>query len=85
MTDFGNATPFANVTTAPVIQVETPCALWVYIGLFMISVGSGMFKANIAPFGADQVLHMGDTATRTFFSWFYWSTNIGSLLALGTY
>ena len=46
---------YSNVTTTPAVLVEKPCALWVYVGLFLISVGSGMFKANIAPFGADQV------------------------------
>lgn len=67
----------------PLSRFENPCALWVYVGLLLIAIGSGMFKANIAPFGADQVLNLGDSATRTFFSWFYWSTNIGALIALG--
>jgi len=95
--NFSIPLPYCNVSVAgdiamhgsappsmmPILPLETPCALWVYLALLLIAIGSGMFKANIAPFGADQVLCLGDSATRTFFSWFYWSTNIGSLLALG--
>lgn len=49
--------------------------------LVMIALGTGGIKANVSPFGADQVEQDGPRAVQAFFNWFYWFINIGSLLA----
>ncbi|KAH9502286.1 hypothetical protein Btru_073341 [Bulinus truncatus] len=51
------------------------------VGLFLLTLGTGGIKANISPFGAEQVKSMGDGAVQSFFNWFYWVINIGALLA----
>ena len=33
----------------------TPCNALIYTALVVVGIGTGIFKANIAPFGADQV------------------------------
>ncbi|XP_028394215.1 solute carrier family 15 member 4-like [Dendronephthya gigantea] len=54
----------------------------VYItGLFLVAFGTGGIKANVSPFGAEQVSNRGPAAIQAFFSWFYWFINIGALLA----
>ena len=51
------------------------------LSLVMIALGTGGIKANVSPFGADQVQKDGPRAVQTFFNWFYWFINIGSLIA----
>ena len=51
------------------------------ISVLLIACGTGGIKANISPFGAEQVESLGDDAIRTFFSWFYWFINIGSMVS----
>ncbi|KAL5017669.1 hypothetical protein ScPMuIL_007258 [Solemya velum] len=58
------------------------CAWLIYTVLAIMAIGTGTVKANIAPFGADQVLGENQQKTLGFFNWFYWSINIGSLVAL---
>ena len=56
--------------------------LYFVIALVTIAFGTGGIKANVSPFGADQVKQDGPRAIQTFFNWFYFFINIGSLLAL---
>lgn len=49
--------------------------------LLLIAFGTGGIKANVSPFGADQVEQDGPRAVQTFFNWFYWFINFGSLIA----
>ena len=51
------------------------------MALVMIAFGTGGIKANVSPFGADQVEKDGPRAVQSFFNWFYWFINIGSLIA----
>lgn len=63
-------------------QNETNCTAAIYILLTIIAAGTGMLKANIAPFGADQLIDEDPSSLSGFFNWYYWSTNVGSFVAL---
>ncbi|EDO33176.1 predicted protein, partial [Nematostella vectensis] len=51
------------------------------VALVVIAFGTGGIKANVSPFGADQVQGKGPRAVQKFFNWFYWFINIGSFLS----
>ena len=51
------------------------------IALVMIAFGTGGIKANVSPFGADQIEKEGPRAVQTFFNWYYCFINIGTLIA----
>ncbi|XP_072051178.1 solute carrier family 15 member 4-like [Amphiura filiformis] len=55
--------------------------------LITIAIGTGGIKANVGPFGAQQLDDLGETAIQTFFNWFYWFINMGSTVAfsIGVY
>ncbi|KAL5017778.1 hypothetical protein ScPMuIL_003500 [Solemya velum] len=52
-----------------------------FLGLMLIAIGTGGIKANVSPFGAQQVDNLGPKAVQTFFNWFYWFINAGALIA----
>ncbi|KAL4529317.1 hypothetical protein Ndes2526A_g04111 [Nannochloris sp. 'desiccata'] len=56
-----------------------------YISLYVVALGTGGIKPNVSAFGADQ-FDEADPADRrektSFFNWFYFSINLGSLLAV---
>ncbi|TVU33919.1 hypothetical protein EJB05_15735 [Eragrostis curvula] len=56
----------------------------VYLGLYLVAVGAGGIKAGISAFGADQ-FDSADPAERvrkgSFFNWFFFFSNMGSLLS----
>ena len=60
---------------------ETWRLVYFGISLMMIAFGTGGIKANVSPFGADQVQNQGPRAVQAFFNWFYWFINIGSFIA----
>ena len=54
----------------------------VYItGLFLVACGTGGIKANVSPFGAEQISNRGPAAIEAFFRWFYWFINVGALVS----
>ena len=70
--------------TTGVLGLETQsCAVHVYVILVLIGFGVGFLRANVPPFGAEQVRSGGDYAVRQFFNAYYWCANIGSLLGIG--
>lgn len=54
--------------------------VWLLVSLLIVSFGEGCFKANMSPFGADQIEKSRNTELRTFFNFFYWSINIGAII-----
>ena len=53
--------------------------------LYVVALGTGGIKPNVSAFGADQfdVSHPSDRREKnSFFNWFYFSINLGSLLAV---
>ncbi|WAR02042.1 S15A4-like protein [Mya arenaria] len=73
-----NATEFqCNIDAMDKEKYYCPAVL--YLALVIVAMGTGMLRANIAPFGADQE----PRKTVGFFNWYYWSINVGTLVALG--
>jgi len=60
---------------------ETARRLFFAVALTILAFATGGIKSNVAPFGADQIQQEGPRAVQTFFNWFYFFINLGSLLA----
>ncbi|KAK3591711.1 hypothetical protein CHS0354_019476 [Potamilus streckersoni] len=48
-------------------------------GLVVVTIGSGGLQANIIPFGAQHITHMGPRAIQSFCHWYYWVRNLGCI------
>ena len=40
-----------------------------FLGLVFVAIGTGGIKANVGPFGAQQVDDLGADAVQSFFNW----------------
>ncbi|KAF6106197.1 solute carrier family 15 member 3 [Phyllostomus discolor] len=58
------------------------CAPTLYVCLLLLALAASSVRSNLTSFGADQVMDLGRHASRRFFNWFYWSINVGAVLAL---
>ncbi|KAH3862535.1 solute carrier family 15 member 4-like isoform X2 [Dreissena polymorpha] len=52
-----------------------------FVGLVFVAIGTGGIKANVGPFGAEQIKDLGPDAVQSFFNWFYWFINAGAVVA----
>ncbi|ESO97977.1 hypothetical protein LOTGIDRAFT_103713 [Lottia gigantea] len=78
-----NSTPLDITSSTTYNSFEENCAWLIYIVLTVIAIGAGSVKANIAPFGADQVQGGDQQNMLVFFNWFYWCVNFGAFIGLG--
>ncbi|XP_005095839.3 solute carrier family 15 member 4 [Aplysia californica] len=53
---------------ADALSVDGQRALF-FLGLVFVALGTGGIKANVGPFGAEQVETMGNEAVQSFFNW----------------
>ncbi|NXS55591.1 S15A3 protein, partial [Brachypteracias leptosomus] len=58
------------------------CGPTIYSTLLVLALGFSSIRANLGPFGADQVRNWAEDAPRRFFNWFYWSINVGAAFSL---
>ena len=70
--------------TYPIFSETIPCQLslllrlllqetrkiYFFLGLVFIALGTGGIKANVGPFGAQQVDDLGADAVQSFFNWY---------------
>ena len=47
-----------------------------FSGLVFIAIGTGGIKANVGPFGAQQVDDLGPDAVRSFFNWYEFRSDV---------
>ena len=52
--------------------------------LLLLFIGVGGFKANIIPFGVDQMESASSDQISSYFYWCYWGINVGALLGVLT-
>ncbi|KAG8230864.1 hypothetical protein J437_LFUL011505, partial [Ladona fulva] len=78
-----NSFTFLGCDRSKISDNPSPCVAHVYVILVTIGLGVGVVKANIPPFGAEQVRYGGSESMRKFFNWYYWCINVGSVIGVG--
>ena len=56
-----------------------------YLSLYIVALGTGGIKPNVNAFGADQFDETDpeeNEEKRSFFNWFYFSINLGGIIAM---
>ncbi|XP_071954264.1 solute carrier family 15 member 4-like [Antedon mediterranea] len=51
------------------------------LALSLVAIGTGGIKTTVSPFGVQQLEDLGDGVIQTYFNWYYWFINIGSIIA----
>ncbi|EJW04859.1 amino acid/peptide transporter (Peptide:H+ symporter) [Edhazardia aedis USNM 41457] len=69
-------------TIATTISAFTTNYLLMWIGLILISIGTGGIKPCVSTFGGDQCENGDQKHMKSFFSAFYFSINAGSLISI---
>lgn len=71
-------------TGEAVIVIDQPWMLIILlVSLLLVSTGEGAVKANLSTFGGDQLKRDAPCPdSKTLFNWFYWMSNVISLLCL---
>ncbi|KAF4518883.1 hypothetical protein B566_EDAN006734 [Ephemera danica] len=64
-------------------QKITSCSPHIFSIMVIVGLAVGTVKANIPPFGAEQVRSGGTSSLRVYFNWYYWCINGGSLVGIG--
>lgn len=61
-------------------ELKTYHHLLALFALLIVSIGEGIYKANVTAFGGDQLRGQDEQRYRRFFNWYYWSINVGSFI-----
>ncbi|XP_022697031.1 solute carrier family 15 member 4-like isoform X4 [Varroa jacobsoni] len=61
---------------------QMQCGTTIYALLVIIGLASSGIKANIVPFGAEQVKQESRTAVRSYFTIYYWVVNLAAFLSI---
>ena len=69
-------------TSFPALTGNPPTSWGMWIGLVLLSVGTGGIKPCVSSFGGDQFHPSQTRRIETFFSAFYWAINAGSVLSM---
>lgn len=73
---------FTGTTLVTYSSFSLSTSIVLYVGLFMIAVGTGGIKPCVAAFGGDQIKGQGSEKDLTnFFNFFYFAINLGSMLS----
>ncbi|CAL1275609.1 unnamed protein product [Larinioides sclopetarius] len=75
--------PIINSTSVHDVPLFSENCSWtIMLVLIVVALGTGTVKANITPFGAEQVRYSGPDGLRIYLNWLYWCVNIGALTAI---
>ncbi|XP_078158737.1 protein NRT1/ PTR FAMILY 8.3-like [Carex rostrata] len=70
-----------TLTLSASFSVLKRSPFFTFLGLYMISLGSGSIKPCLSAFGANQLDNTDTRAKASFFSWYYLSIKIGAFMA----
>ena len=71
---------FQKFVPAPGVEAEGKTFGFFYFSLMIVALGTGFIKPVVSTFGADQLKTVGGKSS--FFNWYYWAINLGSLLSV---